>query len=353
MTCCATCSPRTARRRPAGRWRWLPTSASRWTSPIGAGSSTGISGPANVMLSKAGVIKVMDFGTARVGADGQANTTATAVVGTAHYLSPGTDQRRPRRRPLRHLRSRLRPVRVALRHTTFHRPFAGGRRPSACSRGGQATQRLRPGPAQATGCRHAQGDEQEPVEPVPERCRDAGGSAARTCRAAGLGDPGDARGAAVRQEAMERQGAGRRDGRSVGFAPAVAGPPAARVDQWPRVAGAGARQPPEIERRTYRSATTTGDHPAPAAAGRLVAVSAAVIAAIWLTLMVVTAPPIAPKVSVPDLSGMTLEQAQATLRDKQLTLGTVDRGGFTQGVRRAGWSINGRPSSPRSTRRRR
>ena len=37
----------------------------------------------------------------------------------------------------------------------------------------------------------------------------------------------------------------------------------------------------------------------------------------------ITAPPITPKVSVPDLSGMTLEQAQSTLRDKQLTLGTV------------------------------
>ena len=44
--------------------------------------------PGNVMLSRAGVVKVMDFGTARVGADGQADTTATAVIGTAHYLAP-------------------------------------------------------------------------------------------------------------------------------------------------------------------------------------------------------------------------------------------------------------------------
>ena len=44
--------------------------------------------PGNVMLSRAGVVKVMDFGTARVGAAGQAVTTATAVIGTAHYLAP-------------------------------------------------------------------------------------------------------------------------------------------------------------------------------------------------------------------------------------------------------------------------
>ncbi len=45
--------------------------------------------PANVMLSKAGEIKVMDFGIARAMSDPSASMTQTAaVIGTAQYLSP-------------------------------------------------------------------------------------------------------------------------------------------------------------------------------------------------------------------------------------------------------------------------
>jgi serine/threonine-protein kinase len=45
--------------------------------------------PGNVMITKAGAIKVMDFGIARAVADGAATVTQTAsVVGTAQYLSP-------------------------------------------------------------------------------------------------------------------------------------------------------------------------------------------------------------------------------------------------------------------------
>jgi serine/threonine-protein kinase len=45
--------------------------------------------PANVMITKAGAVKVMDFGIARAVADGQAAVTQTAaVIGTAQYLSP-------------------------------------------------------------------------------------------------------------------------------------------------------------------------------------------------------------------------------------------------------------------------
>jgi len=45
--------------------------------------------------------------------------------------------------------------------------------------------------------------------------------------------------------------------------------------------------------------------------------------AVWLTLRVLSAPPPAALVAVPDLSGMSLEQATAQLRDSRLTLGTV------------------------------
>ncbi len=45
--------------------------------------------PANVMITKTGAVKVMDFGIARAVNDGQAAVTQTAaVIGTAQYLSP-------------------------------------------------------------------------------------------------------------------------------------------------------------------------------------------------------------------------------------------------------------------------
>ena len=44
--------------------------------------------PANVMITTAGAVKVMDFGIARALADGGSVTQTAAVIGTAQYLSP-------------------------------------------------------------------------------------------------------------------------------------------------------------------------------------------------------------------------------------------------------------------------
>jgi beta-lactam-binding protein with PASTA domain/predicted Ser/Thr protein kinase len=44
--------------------------------------------PANIMISKAGAVKVMDFGIARALADTNNVTQTAAVIGTAQYLSP-------------------------------------------------------------------------------------------------------------------------------------------------------------------------------------------------------------------------------------------------------------------------
>jgi serine/threonine-protein kinase len=44
--------------------------------------------PANIMISKAGAVKVMDFGIARAIADANSVTQTAAVIGTAQYLSP-------------------------------------------------------------------------------------------------------------------------------------------------------------------------------------------------------------------------------------------------------------------------
>jgi eukaryotic-like serine/threonine-protein kinase len=44
--------------------------------------------PANIMISKAGAVKVMDFGIARALSDANSVTQTSAVIGTAQYLSP-------------------------------------------------------------------------------------------------------------------------------------------------------------------------------------------------------------------------------------------------------------------------
>src|SRR6476469_2279616 len=65
--------------------------------------------------------------------------------------------------------------------------------------------------------------------------------------------------------------------------------------------------------------------------------------AVWLTVRVLSAPPPAALVAVPDLSGMSLEQATAQLRDSRLTLGTVTNSESTDENKDK--VVNQRPSS--------
>ena len=82
------------------------------------------------------------------------------------------------------------------------------------------------------------------------------------------------------------------------------------------------------------------------------AVGMAVVVALWLTLMVILAPPPPAAVAVPDLTGMTLEQAVGKLPDKQLTLGTVTKVDTPDGTARHGGQPTavladpGRPEHP-------
>ena len=66
------------------------------------------------------------------------------------------------------------------------------------------------------------------------------------------------------------------------------------------------------------------------------------MAALWLTLVVITTPPPPAKVAVPNVIGMTVARASAALQDKELQLGTVTVVDTNKAP--AGTIVNQRPS---------
>lgn len=88
--------------------------------------------------------------------------------------------------------------------------------------------------------------------------------------------------------------------------------------------------PPLLAPPTRSRPTDDGEQPSPRRSRRVasfvgfgIICVVALAAAVWLTMGVITAPPPARPIAVPDLSGMTLDEARQALSDKGLAVGTV------------------------------
>ena len=133
-------------------------------------------------------------------------TQTAAVIGTAQYLSPEQaqgEQVDAAQRPVLH---RLPALRAAHRRAAVHRRLRRSRSPtSTCAR--TRSRRRESTPSQPGDRRdRAQGDGQEPGEPLPDRRRDARRHRARAERRASSGHS-----AAARSDRQHRAGRGRGD----------------------------------------------------------------------------------------------------------------------------------------------
>ena len=135
--------------------------------------------PANIMINRAGAVKVMDFGIARALGEGQNVTQTAAVIGTAQYLSP-----EQARGEAVDARSDVYAAGCVLFELLTGEPPFTGDSPVAV-----AYQHVREDPRSPSELNpqvhararrdRAQGAEQEPGQPLPVRRRDARGPGAR------------------------------------------------------------------------------------------------------------------------------------------------------------------------------
>lgn len=306
--------------------------------------------PANVMISRDGTVKVMDFAVARAADAGQ--TTATTVIGTAHYLSPEQAAGQTG-----DARSDIYSVGCVLYEMLCGKPPFTGRSPVAVAYQ-HVSEAPRPPSRSAPGLtgqidaivlkalnKNPLNRYQTAKEMRTDLLRALAGqevaatpllqSADRIAQAPGMPSRPTARhadlamaSAGQHAEAGTRTMSGWPDDRSAARAlpqrydgdgqpvqlsaeSSRSGPSLlAPVRPVPAIPSERDPEAEEKTRHVWRMVT-------------LAVVGVCVIVALWLTLMVVLAPPPPAKVAVPDLTGMTLDQATATLQDKNLTLGTV------------------------------
>ena len=290
--------------------------------------------PANVMLGQDGTVKVMDFGIARAIAGGPANTTATAVIGTAQYLSP-----EQARGETGDARSDLYATGCVLYEMVSGTPPFTGASPIAV-----ASRHIREAPRPPSEINRGLPKDIDAIvlkalsknpanryQTAKEMRTDlAHALAGQTVRATPVMSE------AEREALMRVPSAGSRpaaidsaqaDGSGVPHGPVLLAPVVTQSPPTP-----GSAPDPDATARVRRR-------------WRIVALGAtaiAVVVALWLTLMVILAPPPPPAVAVPDLTGMSLEQAVSTLTEKQLVLGTVSQVDSPDG--QVGTVVNQRPS---------
>ena len=278
--------------------------------------------PANVMLNRAGAVKVMDFGIARAVADGQATMTATAaVIGTAQYLSP-----EQARGEAVDARSDVYATGCVLYELLCGEPPFTGDSPVAI-----AYQHVREAP-------------KPPSETKPGLPREMDAIVLKALNKNPLNRYQTA--AEMRSDLVRAL-----SGQAVQATPLMSDDERTELMRAApaRVGGGVAAAAGAAEPRP-RSSTRTGNRTTADRSKRVwgfigigVLCVALLAGAIWLTLRVISAPPPAALVAVPDLSGMTLEQATAQLRDSRLTLGTVTQVESTDDDKDK--VVNQRPSS--------
>jgi len=251
--------------------------------------------PASVMLTRAGAVKVMDFGITRAVWEGPAAMTGAApAIGTARYLSPEQV-----RGEAVDARSDVYATGCVLYELLSGAPPFTGDSPVAIAR-----RHVREAPRPPSETKPGLGNELDTIvlkalnkNPV-NRYQSAADLRADLMRApfvTGL-TSNDGRIESTRP-APARIGAG-------GSPPLLAPPVRAMPDRHGE---------PKEQDRPHRRWVQVG-------AGVL---GLALATAIWLTLAVLTAPLPAALVAVPDLSGMSLPQATAVLQTSRLTLGTL------------------------------